>query len=134
MTDFERAHANGIEETLNDFCCDDWDDDEEDDFYDEDCFPPYLRTDEMKPLVDLIKKCVRAEYRNKVKVLESENKKLSEFKESYDTYQDELKELERKFNENMETLRQKSFRRFRIFSFPLGQFDNRWCIICTSLY
>jgi hypothetical protein len=90
----------------------DYDDEDSDDFFDEDCYPSYLRSKELKPLVETLKKCIRAEYKNKIELLEDENKKLSEFRAEYDTYKTALADLERKFNENMETLRQKSFRRF----------------------
>jgi hypothetical protein len=90
----------------------DYDDEDSDDFFDEDCYPSYLRSKELKPLVETLKKCIRAEYKNKIELLEDENKKLSEFRAEYDTYQTALADLERKFNENMETLKNKSFKRF----------------------
>lgn len=90
----------------------DYDDEDSDDFFDEDCYPVYLRSEELKPLVETLKKCIRAEYRNRVEFLEDENRKLSEFRAEYDTYQTALADLERKFNKNMETLKKKSFKRF----------------------
>ena len=94
----------------DDYDC--YDDEDSDDFFDEDCYPSYLRSAELKPLVETLKKCIRAEYRNKVELLEDENRELSKFRDEYETYQASLAKLERKFNKNMETLKKKSFKRF----------------------
>ncbi len=83
-----------------------------DDFFDDDRFPPYLRSEQLKPLVEALKKNIRSEYINRIAILEDENRKLSEFRAEYDTYQTALADLERKFNVMVETLKKKSFKRF----------------------